>query len=297
MTPSRASITETMASKYGMSAAPFEATVRAMCSPPGKALTREEFATFLLTANKYNLNPLMREIYALPKKGGGIIPTVSIDGWMHLANAHPAFDGLEFESDFDDDGTLISTTCILHRKDRAHPTRLTELFSECFRDTDPWKAMPNRMLRHKAAIQATRYAFSFAGIYDEDEAARFAQEVPAAVASLRANHVRAEEYPKDESNVPEAPKHDVAELTTDEAAGRLKDMLDARAAELPRDHTVWLEALKAEAHVKAQQGFKLFSQWANHLNKPEAKLLAPYMDSYRQEATYADNADKGQESA
>jgi phage recombination protein Bet len=302
VSPSRASITETMASKYGMSPAPFEATVRAMCSPPGKALTREEFATFLLTANKYNLNPLMREIYALPKKGGGIVPTVSIDGWMHLANAHPAFDGLEFESEFDQDGTLVSTTCILHRKDRAHPTRLTELFSECFRDTDPWKAMPNRMLRHKAAIQATRYAFSFAGIYDEDEAARFAQEVQPAITSLRANHVRAEEYPQDEINAPEAPKLDVSELTTDEAAGRLKDMLDERAAAssalelaLPKDEGVaWVESIKAEADVKAQKGFKIFSQWANKLSKSEAKLLAPYMDSYRAKATYAD---KGQESA
>lgn len=146
--------------------------------------------------------------------------------------------------------------------------------------------MPNRMLRHKAAIQATRYAFGFAGIYDEDEAARFAQEVspPPAVASLRINHVRAEEVHHEETNVLEAPKH-VSELTTDEAAGRLKDMLDERAASTDG----WLESLRAEAHVKAQKGFKAFSQWINWLSEPEAKLLAPYMDSYRQTAIYADN--------
>jgi phage recombination protein Bet len=225
-----------MASKYGMAAAPFESTVRAMCSPAGKSLTREEFATFLLTAHKYNLNPLMREIYALPKKGGGIIPTVSIDGWMHLANAHPMFDGMEFESDFDHDDRLVSTTCTLYRKDRAHPIKLTELMSECSRETEPWKMMPNRMLRHKAAIQATRYGFGFAGIYDEDEAGRFAQDVSPPGVALRANHSqRNADAPQAEPEMitdqmaEQAQKHTVSEMTTDEAGARLKDMLDERA--------------------------------------------------------------------
>jgi hypothetical protein len=44
-----------------------------------------------------------------------------------------------------------------------------EYMSECFRQTDPWKKWPNRMLRHKAAIQAARYAFGFSGIMEPDE--------------------------------------------------------------------------------------------------------------------------------
>ncbi|MGL4675132.1 MAG: recombinase RecT, partial [Wohlfahrtiimonas sp.] len=34
----------------------------------------------------------------------------------------------------------------------------------------PWQSHPKRMLRHKAMIQCARLAFSFTGIYDEDEA-------------------------------------------------------------------------------------------------------------------------------
>jgi hypothetical protein len=36
----------------------------------------------------------------------------------------------------------------------------------------PWATHPKRMLRHKAMIQCARIAFSFAGIYDQDEAER-----------------------------------------------------------------------------------------------------------------------------
>ena len=44
---------------------------------------------------------------------------------------------------------------------------------ECKRTTDTWKQWPARMLRHKATIQAGRYAFGISGIIDPDEAERF----------------------------------------------------------------------------------------------------------------------------
>lgn len=161
-----------MAERYGMEPGPFEATVLAICMPP-KA-TREEFAAFLLVAKEYRLNPLTKEIYAFPKRGGGIVPIVSIDGWISLVNSHPACDGFRFSWEQDEKGQPISCTCTMYRKDRAHPTEVTEYLSECYRDTDPWK-MKHRMLRHKAMIQAARYAFGFSGIYDEDEGARIAE--------------------------------------------------------------------------------------------------------------------------
>jgi len=156
-----------MADQYGMEPKAFEAMLRATVFPSGG--TNEQFAAFLLVAKNYNLNPITKEIYAFPQRGGGIVPIVSIDGWMNLLNSHPAFDGMEFAERHDDSGELLSTTCVIHRKDRSHPTVVTEYLSECFRPTDPWK-MKHKMLRHKAAIQCGRYAFGFAGIYDEDEA-------------------------------------------------------------------------------------------------------------------------------
>ncbi|WP_322886452.1 RecT family recombinase [Sinorhizobium medicae] len=177
----RRSVLVDMAGHFGMEADAFEMTVRAQCSPTPKKgeqfrpLTREEFAAFLLVAKKYDLNPLTREIFAYPKRGGGVVPIVSIDGWINLVNSHPACDGFQFTWERDANGDPISCTCIMHRKDRSHPTAVTEYLAECWRDTEPWK-MKHRMLRHKALMQCARYAFGFAGIYDEDEGRRIAED-------------------------------------------------------------------------------------------------------------------------
>lgn len=178
------SITLTMADKFGMEPQAFEATVRATCmraDKTGRVPSREEFAAFLLVAKEYDLNPLTKEIYAFPQKGGGIVPIVSVDGWLKLLNSHPQFDGMELTDGLDAKGELASVTCSLWRKDRSRPVTMTEYLKECIRDTEPWK-MKHRMLRHKALIQAARYAFGFAGIYDPDEGERIVEAIDAAPA-------------------------------------------------------------------------------------------------------------------
>lgn len=164
------SILVAMSSDYGMEPAAFEATLRATVVPPNTS--KEQFAAFLLVAKQYGLNPITKEIYAFPTKSGGIQPIVGIDGWMNLINSNPSADGLEFKDELDKDGKLVSITAILHRKDRSHPTVVTEYMDECRRPTEPWTKWPARMLRHKAAIQCARYAFGFAGIIDPEEAER-----------------------------------------------------------------------------------------------------------------------------
>ena len=172
--PRRKSITMDMADRYGMDHVAFERTLRATVFPANAP--PEEFAAFLLVAKEYRLNPVTKEIYAFPKRGGGIVPVVSIDGWMNLINSNPQFDGMEFE-DIHEDGKLHAIKCTIYRKDRSHPVSVTEYLDECYRPTDPWK-MKHRMLRHKAAIQCARYAFSLSGIYDEDEGEKIAQSAP-----------------------------------------------------------------------------------------------------------------------
>lgn len=164
--PQKMMLLEYMADKYALLPDEFAKTVRATCGMATS--TPEQFAAFLIVAKEYDLNPLLKEIYAFPAKGGGVVPIVSVDGWVNLVNSHPQCDGFDFVTELDDASALISYTCTMHRKDRAHPTVVTEYLSECIRPTDPWK-MKHRMLRHKSFIQASRYAFGFAGIYDEDE--------------------------------------------------------------------------------------------------------------------------------
>ncbi|WP_345117548.1 recombinase RecT, partial [Bartonella jaculi] len=71
-----------MANKYGFSYEEFRKTIIKTCI--NHNFSDEEFAAFLSVASTYGLNPLTKEIYALPKRGGGIIPVVSIDGWIKI---------------------------------------------------------------------------------------------------------------------------------------------------------------------------------------------------------------------
>lgn len=155
-----------MASKFNVEPARLLDTLKATLMPKA---SNEELLSFVVTANQYGLNPFTREIYAFPARNGGIQPVVSVDGWIKMMNSHPSFDGIQFTTE-DKDGKPWSVTATIHVKDRAHPVEVTEYFSECSRNTEPWKVNPRRMLRHKALIQCARVAFGFSGIADDEEA-------------------------------------------------------------------------------------------------------------------------------
>lgn len=132
-------------------------------------VTDAQMSALLIVSSQYGLNPWTKEIYAFPDRQNGIVPVVGVDGWSRIINEHPMFDGMDFQQDDE------SCTCTIYRKDRGHPIRVTEYFSECKRDAQPWRSHPKRMLRHKALIQCARLAFGFVGIYDQDEAERIAE--------------------------------------------------------------------------------------------------------------------------
>jgi len=155
-----------------------------------------QMTALLIVANQYGLNPWTKEIYAFPDKNNSIVPVVGVDGWSRIINSHPQFDGLDFEQDNE------SCTCIIWRKDRAHPIKITEWLSECRRQGQgPWTTHPRRMLRHKAMIQCARLAFGYVGIYDQDEAERIieAEPIPQRPA-LTAEPVALPEYSNEQFN-------------------------------------------------------------------------------------------------
>lgn len=139
----------------------------------GRGVSNDQFVTFIAVANEYGLNPMVKEIYAFPAKGGGIQPIVSIDGWLKIINNHKDFDGMVFE-DVREDGKLVAIKCKIYKKEIEHPVEVVEYMDECKKpNSEPWSKWPSRMLRHKAAIQAGRYAFGLSGIIDPDEAERY----------------------------------------------------------------------------------------------------------------------------
>lgn len=138
-------------------------------------VTDAQLSALLIVAKQYGLNPWTKEIYAFPDKGG-IVPVVGVDGWSRIINGNPQFDGMDFEQNAE------SCTCVIYRKDRGHPIKVTEWMAECLRPpmngkNGPWQSHPYRMLRHKAMIQCARLAFGFVGIYDSDEAERIVENM------------------------------------------------------------------------------------------------------------------------
>lgn len=125
----------------------------------------EEFAALIIVANEYNLNPLLKEIYAFPARGG-IMPMIGYDGWLAIANRHPEFDGYEHNEIFDGE-KFIGVESIFHRKDRSQPIKKTVYLEEFKMPTDPWKQKPRHMCQMRSFCQGARMAFGVTGIYIE----------------------------------------------------------------------------------------------------------------------------------
>ena len=304
----RKSILAAMASRYDMEADAFERTLRNTVAKPGRdgrEITREEMAACLVVANQYGLNPLAREIFFFPDpKRGTVVPVLGVDGWCRIINEHPAFDGMEFDTEWHDNGKPDSVTCTMHRKDRSRPTRVTEYFSECARDTDPWRKSPARMLRHKALIQCARVAFGFAGLMDEDDAGMIdvtpaprpprppsgpapVTRLPAGVVEKPASAVRkptegrsAEAYaPAPAADPAPDPAHDIEQ-----------------ADDVPHDYdepdeVILADPLLDEARQAALDGTRKFLFWLAKRDISEVAALEPHMKDLNKAAKAADGAE------
>ena len=135
----------------------------------GATATKAEMAVFIGVCSKYGLNPLVRECAAFIS-GGKLQIIVMIDAWYKMVNRQDTFDGVEFEDKFDGSDKVTSTTCKMYLTNRSRPICVTEYLAEC-KDakSSVWARWPNRMLRHKAYIQAARMAFGISEVIDDDE--------------------------------------------------------------------------------------------------------------------------------
>ncbi|WP_102830551.1 recombinase RecT [Bartonella bovis] len=161
------SIVEKVAQKYDLSEQEFRKKIIKNCI--NFNISKEDFEDFIYLADGYKLNPLRKEIYAVPKRGGGIDAVVGIKGWYKLIRSHPNFNGIKLKKERDNEGKLIAYECSISLKNIKYPIEISEEMEECRRDTEHWRKNPSRMLRHKAVIQCARLAFGFPDIYDEDE--------------------------------------------------------------------------------------------------------------------------------
>lgn len=180
--PANQAIFARFATRFGLDSSKVSGILKntAFKTSGNQSVSDEQMAALLVVADQFNLNPFVKEIYAFPDSNGrGIVPIVPIDGWTRIANEHPQYDGVEFNY-AEETVTHGGKKCpawieaVIYRKDRSRPTRVREYLEECSKNTGPWNSHPQRMLRHKAFMQCCRVAFSFGGVYDEDEGERIA---------------------------------------------------------------------------------------------------------------------------
>lgn len=177
--PARSSLMATFAGKFNVEPDKMMSALKATAfkQSGGNEVTNEQMLALIVVANQYGLNPFTKEIYAFPDQKG-IVPVVSVDGWIRIINEHPQLASIEFRyAESEDGGAPTWIECIIKRKDRDAPVVVREYLAECIRQTGPWKSHPARMLRHKALIQCGRVAMGFAGIHDPDEAERIAAAI------------------------------------------------------------------------------------------------------------------------
>jgi hypothetical protein len=114
----------------------------------------------LRTAKEHQLDPLQEEVLLAQYEGHWKI-IISIDGWIKLINRHPAFTGISFDQSSEEkEGLPIWMECTITRSDRTMPITTREYLAEVRNDSDYWKKMPRRMLRHKAMQQCARVALA-----------------------------------------------------------------------------------------------------------------------------------------
>jgi len=193
----RPSLITKIANKYGVDPDKMMLTLKSTAFKQKEEvkISNEQMMALLIVADQYGLNPFTREIYAFPDSNRGIIPVVGVDGWSRIINNHKHYNGMKFLPSSETvtmQGAKecpIAMTCIIYHKERSFPTEITEFLDECYRSiASPWKTHTKRMLRHKAMIQCARIAFSFAGIYDEDESQRIFDGVTFDVATEPDSH-------------------------------------------------------------------------------------------------------------
>lgn len=132
--------------------------------------TDNEFAVFLELANKYQLDPFARQIWAVKYGNKPAQIFAGRDGFLNIAHRSGKFDGFgEPEFIYDSKGEVTAVKATVYRKDISHPFIQYAWMKEDNLKQGVWLTRPNTMLLKVAETRALRHAFSISGLYSEDE--------------------------------------------------------------------------------------------------------------------------------
>lgn len=281
--------TKTLAEVVGHTGMDHSALITLVLRQAGLDLSPEGITDglhFLALCNQYKLNPLTKEIYAF-RQAGKLSPIVGIDGWLALANRHPAFKGHKVEFQHDEKGALVSCTVTIKRADREWDFVHTEWLAEAQRPTGPWKSQPHRMLQNRTEAQAIRRAFGIGGIYlnqEEAGAVSTAEEVRSVIAEVAdSKPVPAVDIIPVEGSVVSVP---VQAATTSDVRSEGADNIGEPAADAPVPTPTKTQQRKANRPAKAEPRVgDVARAWVARAPNTRGVKVAPYTGEPHAERT------------
>jgi phage recombination protein Bet len=159
-----------------------------------KGISNEEFEIFLMACSKTQLDPFMRQIYAVPRKSkrpdGTWVETMTIqtgiDGYRLIAERTGCYaPGPEPTYTHDANGQLVSASAYIKKQTRdgtwhtVSASAYADEYMQTFTNkntgekkaTGMWSNMPRTMLAKCAEAQALRKAFpaEMSGVYTKEE--------------------------------------------------------------------------------------------------------------------------------
>lgn len=183
-----------IAEQYKLSAERFlTSSLTILSSRLSRDMKESEVLAMCSLMKRYHLDPFAGHLYlreTFEGQSSTILPVLKIDGWLTMLNGQEQFDGLEFAYsdemipnplDNVEDPSAgrkvpVWMEASIFRKDRTRPTVVREYFLEVYQNSESWKAMGCRQLRHKTIIQCSRVAFGLGGLFDEDDISRMLGE-------------------------------------------------------------------------------------------------------------------------
>ena len=155
----------------------------------GKNLTDGEFSILCEIGKTTNLNPFMREIWAVKYGSNPANIFIGRDGYRKAAQDNPEYDYHIVDAVYSNDdfkiehgevvhgyapiprGELVGAYCSIKRRSSSKPIFIYVDRSEYDTKRSVWKDKPATMIKKVAEAQGLRMAFQsmFAGTYDESE--------------------------------------------------------------------------------------------------------------------------------
>jgi phage recombination protein Bet len=131
--------------------------------------SESEFRLFMYIAQRYTLDPLVKQIWLIKYGNSPAAIFTSRDGFLSIAHRSGQFDGMETTAVRNDKGQVIGAICKVWRRDMSHPFSVEVSRQEYDTSKGNWQKMPETMIKKVAESQCLRRAFDISGLYDPSE--------------------------------------------------------------------------------------------------------------------------------